>query len=220
MDIEGLGDKLVDLLVEQGLVQNVADLYHLTHEQIAALERMGGKSADNLLKALQDSKRPPLNRLLYALGIREVGEVTAQSLARHFGSMESLQAATEEELTAVSDVGPIVASHVFSFFEQDNNRQVIQALKDAGVEWQPLEDMGGEKPLAGETWVLTGSLSMPRIQFKNRLEALGAKVSGSVSGKTSVVLAGEAAGSKLAKAQKLGIRIMSEAEFEEFIANL
>jgi DNA ligase (NAD+) len=220
MDIEGLGDKLVDALVEQDLVHNVADLYHLTHEQLSSLDRMGGKSADNLLKALQASKKPPLNRLLYALGIREVGEVTAHSLARHFGSMEALQAASEEDLTEVSDVGPIVASHVFSFFEQQNNREVIQALKEAGVDWQPLEETSGAQPLAGETWVLTGSLSMPRIQFKNRLEALGAKVSGSVSGKTSVVLAGEAAGSKLTKAQKLGVKTMTESEFEEFIETL
>lgn len=220
MDIEGLGDKLVDLLVERGLIHNVADLYHLTHEQLSSLERMGGKSADNLLKALQASKKPPLNRLLYALGIREVGEVTAHSLARHFGSMEALQAASEEDLTAVNDVGPIVASHVFSFFEQQNNRQVIQALKEAGVNWQPLEEIAGEQPLAGETWVLTGSLSMPRIQFKNRLEALGAKVSSSVSGKTSAVLAGEAAGSKLTKAEKLGVKIMTESDFEEFVGSL
>ena len=181
---------------------------------------MGGKSADNLLKALQDSKKPPLNRLLYALGIREVGEVTAQSLARHFGTMEALQEAGEETLTEVSDVGPIVASHVHSFFEQDNNRRVIQALTDAGVDWQALEETVGEQPLAGQTWVLTGSLSMPRIQFKNQLESLGAKVSGSVSGKTSVVLAGEAAGSKLTKAQKLGVKVMTETDFEEFMETL
>ena len=220
MDIEGLGDKLVEVLVEQELIHNVADLYALNHEQLSSLERMGGKSADNLLKALKDSKKPPLNRLLYALGIREVGEVTAQSLARHFGTMEALQEASEEVLTEVSDVGPIVASHVFSFFQQDNNREVIKALQDAGVDWQILEDTVGEQPLAGQTWVLTGSLSMPRIQFKNRLESLGAKVSGSVSGKTSVVLAGEAAGSKLTKAQKLGVKVMTESEFEEFINGL
>lgn len=220
MDIEGLGDKLVEVLVEQGLVHNVADLYALSHAQLASLERMGGKSADNLLMALQDSKKPALNRLLYALGIREVGEVTAQSLARHFGTMEALQEAAEQALTEVSDVGPIVASHVVAFFQQDNNRQVIQALKDAGVEWQPMEVNTGAQPLAGETWVLTGSLSMPRIQFKNQLESLGAKVSGSVSGKTSVVLAGEAAGSKLTKAQKLGVKVMTESDFKEFIENL
>jgi len=220
MDIEGLGDKLVDQFVEAGLVHSVADLYHLTQKQLSSLERMGNKSAENLLKALEDSKKPPLDRLLYALGIREVGEVTAHSLAAHFGTMEALQQADEGTLTEVSDVGPIVASHVAAFFAQENNLEVIQALKDAGVDWQVLEATTGEQPLAGQTWVLTGSLSMPRIKFKNQLESLGAKVSGSVSGKTSVVLAGESAGSKLAKAQKLGIKVMSESDFTEFVEEL
>jgi len=217
MDIEGLGDKLVDQLVEQGMVQTVADLYHLSHEQIASMERMGGKSADNLLKALEASKKPPLDRLLYALGIREVGEVTAHSLAAHFGSMQALQEATEEALTEVGDVGPVVASHVAAFFQQEKNRRVIQALHDAGVAWQALEKPGGEQPLAGQTWVLTGALSMPRIQAKNLLESLGAKVSGSVSARTSTVLAGEAAGSKLATAQKLGVKIITESEFVDYL---
>ncbi len=219
MDIEGLGDKLVDQLVEHDMVRTVADLYHLSHAQIASMERMGGKSADNLLKALEASKKPPLDRLLYALGIREVGEVTAHSLAAHFGSMQALQEATEETLTEVSDVGPVVASHVAAFFQQEKNRRVIQALNDAGVVWQPLEKTDGEQPLAGETWVLTGALSMPRIQAKNLLESLGAKVSGSVSAKTSTVLAGEAAGSKLATAQKLGVKIVSESDFIEYLGS-
>jgi len=217
MDIEGLGDKLVDQLVEQGLVHTVADLYHLTHEQIASLERMGGKSAENLLKALEASKKPPFDRLLYALGIREVGEVTARALALHFGSMQALQEASEEELTQVPDVGPVVASHVAAFFQQEKNIRVIQALHDAGIDWQPLEKSEGEQPLAGQTWVLTGALSMPRIQAKSLLESLGAKVSGSVSAKTSTVLAGEAAGSKLDKAQKLGVRVISESDFVEYL---
>jgi len=217
MDIEGLGDKLVDQLVEQGLVHTVADLYHLTHEQIASMERMGGKSAENLLKALEASKQPALDRLLYALGIREVGEVTARALALHFGTMQDLQEAGEAELTEVPDVGPVVASHVAAFFQQEKNRRVIQALQDAGVDWQPLEKSEGAQPLAGETWVLTGALSMPRIQAKNLLESLGAKVSGSVSAKTSTVLAGEAAGSKLAKAEKLGVRVISESDFVEYL---
>jgi DNA ligase (NAD+) len=217
MDIEGLGDKLVDVLVEEGLVATVADLYHLTHEQIATLERMGGKSAENLLKALEASKKPSFDRLLYALGIREVGEVTAHSLAAHFGTMEALREADEEALTEVSDVGPIVASHVAAFFQQENNIQVIQALSDAGVDWQPLEDVSGEQPLAGEIWVLTGALSMPRIQAKNLLESLGAKVSGSVSAKTSTLLAGEAAGSNLSKAQKLSVKVISESDFVEYL---
>lgn len=220
MDIEGLGDKLVDLLVEAGLVTTVADLYLLTQEQLASLERMGSKSAENLLHALENSKRPPLNRLLYALGIREVGEVTAYSLAAHFETMEDLQQADEASLTEVNDVGPIVARHVVAFFGQDNNREVIQALRDVGLEWQVVEKNTGEQPLAGQVWVLTGSLSMPRIQFKNQLESLGAKVSSSVSGKTSVVLAGEAAGSKLKKAEKLGVRVMSEFDFQAYLQSL
>ena len=218
MDIEGLGDKIVDQLVEQGLVHTVADLYHLSFEQIASLERMGGKSAQNLLDALEASKKPALDRLLYALGIREVGEVTAHSLALHFGSMQALAASSEEDLVEVSDVGPVVAGHVAAFFQQEKNRMVIQALEDAGVDWQPLEEQGGEQPLAGETWVLTGALSMPRIQAKSLLESLGARVTGSVSAKTSTLLAGEAAGSKLAKARKLGVKIISESDFVEYLA--
>ena len=219
MDIEGLGDKIVDQLVEQGMVHTVADLYHLSFEQIASLERMGDKSADNLLNAIETSKKPPLDRLLYALGIREVGEVTAHSLAAHFGSMQALESSCEEDLTEVSDVGPVVAAHVAAFFQQEKNRRVIQALRDAGVNWQPLEEKSGEQPLTGEIWVLTGALSMPRIQAKNLLESLGAKVSGSVSGKTSTVLAGEAAGSKLARAKKLGVKVISESDFVDYLAS-
>ncbi len=217
MDIEGLGDKLVDQLVEAGMVHTVADLYSLSHEQIASLERMGNKSAEHVLGAIKASKKPSLDRLLYALGIREVGEVTAHSLAVHFKTMKALQQASKETLIEVSDVGPIVASHVAAFFQQENNRQVIQALNDAGVEGQPLQDKAGEKPLAGEVWVLTGALSMPRIQVKNLLESLGAKVTASVSAKTSTLLAGEAAGSKLAKAQKLGVSVISESDFLKYL---
>lgn len=217
MDIEGLGDKLVDQLVESGQVHTVADLYHLCRDDIASMERMGGKSADNLLKALESSKKPPLDRLLYALGIREVGEVTAQSLASHFGSMDALMKANVEDLVEVDDVGPIVAKHVAAFFQEDNNLEVIRALQDAGVQWQRVEDKQGDQPLAGQTWVLTGALSMPRIQAKSLLESLGAKVTGSVSAKTTKLLAGEAAGSKLSKAQKLGVEVMSESDFVEFL---
>jgi DNA ligase (NAD+) len=217
MDIEGLGDKLVDQLVEAGLVNTVADLYRLDREQLAALERMGSKSADNLLAAIEGSKHPPLERLLYALGIREVGEVTARSLAHHFGGLDALLRADEETLTAVDDVGPIVAGHVAAFFQQENNLQVIRELQQAGVEWQAPEAKTGEQPLAGETWVLTGTLSAPRAQFRNLLESLGAKVTGSVSAKTTAVLAGESAGSKLAKAEKLGVRVLSEAGFNEYL---
>ena len=183
------------------------------------MERMGRKSADNLLVALEGSKNPPLDRLLYALGIREVGEVTAHSLASHFGSLDALMQASEEDLVEVDDVGPIVAKHVSAFFQQDNNLEVIRALEEAGVHWKALKEKSGNKPLAGETWVLTGALSMPRIQAKNLLETLGAKVTGSVSKKTSKLLAGEAAGSKLSKAEKLGVEIISESEFVEYLSS-
>ncbi len=217
MDIEGLGEKLVVQLVESGLIRSVADLYGLKREQLASLERMGEKSADNLLAELEKSKTPDLDRLLYALGIREVGEVTARSLAAHFGSLEAIAAASEEELTEVADVGPVVASHVHAFFHEQHNIDVIAALEQAGLRWRALEESGGEQPLAGQVWVLTGALSMPRARAKNLLESLGARVTGSVSAKTSVVLAGEAAGSKLRKAEKLGIEIVDEDAFRALL---
>lgn len=218
MDIEGLGEKLADQLVEKDLVNSVADLYRLTREQLAGLERMGGKSADNLLQELERSKRPDLDRLLYALGIREVGEVTARSLARHFGTLERITSASEEELIEVADVGPVVASHVHAFFQEAHNNEIIASLKQAGLRWKAVEVRQGEQPLAGQTWVLTGALGMPRAKAKNMLESLGAKVSGSVSGKTSVVLAGEAAGSKLKKAQSLGVEVINEAAFLQLMS--
>ena len=218
MDIEGLGEKLADQLVEKDLVRSVADLYRLTREQLIGLERMGGKSADNLLQALERSKTPDLDRLLYALGIREVGEVTARSLARHFGTLERITAASEEELIEVADVGPVVAGHVHAFFQEAHNIEIIASLAQAGLQWKAVEVNLGEQPLAGQSWVLTGALGMPRAKAKNMLESLGAKVSGSVSGKTSVVLAGDAAGSKLKKAQSLGIEVISEAEFLSLMA--
>ncbi|MFC1719845.1 NAD-dependent DNA ligase LigA [Pseudomonadota bacterium] len=213
LDIEGLGEKLVVQLVESGLVHSVADIYKLDRDQLVALERMGEKSADNLLAELERSKAPGLDRLLYALGIREVGEVTARALALHFKSLENIIQASEEDLVEVADVGPVVASHVYAFFREPHNTEVIAELQAAGVNWQPVEAGDGEQPLAGQTWVLTGTLGMPRARAKNMLESLGARVSGSVSAKTSVVLAGEAAGSKLRKAENLGIEVMDEAAF-------
>ena len=152
--------------------------------QIAGLERMGARSAANLVGALNRSKQPELSRLLYALGIREVGEVTARSLARHFRSMQALLAADEDALLEVDDVGPIVAAHVRAFFGEPHNLDVIAALEEAGVQGQSPEESTGPAPLAGQNWVLTGALGMPRIQAKNLLESLGAKVVGSVSRKT------------------------------------
>jgi DNA ligase (NAD+) len=213
MDIEGLGEKLVVQLVEKEIVHSIADLYRLDREQLIELERMGEKSADNLLAQLERSKRPPLDRLLYALGIREVGEVTATALARHFGSLERLLAASEEQLVDVPDVGPVVAGHVWAFFQEPHNLDVLEHLQQAGIRWQPLEAPAGEQPLAGQTWVLTGTLAMPRARAKTLLESLGARVSGSVSAKTSVVLAGAEAGSKLRKAEKLGVEIIDEEAF-------
>jgi DNA ligase (NAD+) len=214
LDIEGLGEKLVEQLVEAGLVHSVADIYGLERDQLIALERMGEKSADNLLAELERSKTPDLDRLLYSLGIREVGEVTARALALHFKSLDGVIGASEEELVEVPDVGPVVASHVHAFFREPHNTAVIAQLQAAGLRWKPVETRGGEQPLAGQTWVLTGTLGMPRARAKNMLESLGARVSGSVSAKTSVVLAGEAAGSKLRKAESLGIEVMDEQAFE------
>jgi DNA ligase (NAD+) len=218
LDIEGLGEKLVDQLVESGLVHSIADLYRLDRGSLVALERMGEKSADNLLNQIERSKTPPLGRLLFALGIREVGEVTATSLARHFGSLDAVAEASEADLVEVQDVGPVVAGHVHAFFQEPHNREILQELNKAGLRWQPEEVNAGEQPLAGQTWVLTGTLGMPRARAKNLLESLGAKVSGSVSAKTSVVLAGEAAGSKLKKAESLGVEIVDEDAFRALMA--
>jgi len=218
MDIEGLGDKLVEQLDEKGLVKTVADIYSLKAADIAALERMGEKSAQNLVEALEKSKATTLPRFLFALGIREVGEATARSLANHFLTLEAIEQADEDVLQETPDVGPIVASHIASFFRQEHNIEVLQGLIAAGVHWPAIEKPGeAAQPLDGKTFVLTGALSRPRDQIKARLEALGAKVSGSVSGKTDYVVAGEAAGSKLAKAQDLGIEILDEDKLQEMI---
>lgn len=219
MDVDGLGDKLVEQLVDEHLVENVAGLYHLQKEQLLGLERMGDKSADNLLAALEQSKATSLPRFIFALGIREVGEATALNLARHFGSWEKLVTATEEQLLAVDDVGPVVADHLRQFFDSADSMAVAQALRDAGVHWPDLEvDEKGELPLAGQTWVVTGKLEqMDRSAAKAMLQELGAKVAGSVSARTSCVVAGPGAGSKLTRATELGIEVIGE---EAFIALL
>jgi len=218
MDIEGLGDKLVDQLVERGLVKDPADLFQLSLEQLSGLERMAQKSAQNLLDALEKSKQTSLPRFLYALGIREVGDATAQALARQFADLEHLQAADEEALQQTPDVGPVVASHVASFFDQTHNREVIERLLRAGIHWQPVERAEPEDlPLQGKTIVLTGTLSRPRNEIKAQLQALGAKVTGSVSQNTDYLIAGEEAGSKLAKAEQLGVEILDEAGLERLL---
>ena len=218
MDIEGLGDRLIEMLVDEGMVSTVADLYRLTKFQIASLERMGDKSAANLVAAIDRSREPVLWRFLYALGIREVGEATAKGLAAHFGTLEAISEADEASLQTVPDVGPIVAGHIRSFFGQPHNQETLAALKKAGVTWQEEQVLSvDEQPLSGQTWVLTGTLSgMTRDQAKEKLEQLGARVAGSVSKKTACVVAGEAAGSKLAKAEQLGVPVLDE----EGLANL
>ena len=221
LDIEGLGDKLVDQLVTAELVKDPADLYTLTKQQLQDLERMGAKSADNLLAALQASKNTTFQRFIYALGIREVGETTALALAERYGTLSELMAADQESLQEVADVGPIVAAKVLDFFADDANAALARKLVDqAGISWPVPERQPAEaKLLAGQTWVLTGTLAtMQRNSAKAALVALGAKVAGTVSGKTSQVVAGAGAGSKLAKAKELAIPIMEEDAFVAFLA--
>jgi DNA ligase (NAD+) len=215
MDIEGLGDKLIEQLVDRELLANAADLYTLSREQLVSLERMGQKSADNLLAALEKSKSTTLERFIYALGIREVGEATARNLARHFGSWEALAAASEEQLLAVADVGPVVADHLRQFFDDPGLMAVVSRLRERGVHWPDLEvEPASALPLAGETWVVTGTLeAMNRNEAKAHLQALGARVAGSVSAKTACVVAGPGAGSKLAKARELGVEVIDEEAF-------
>ncbi|MCF1440088.1 MAG: helix-hairpin-helix domain-containing protein, partial [Shewanella sp.] len=214
LDIDGLGDKIVEQLIDKELVASPADLFKLTASMLTMLERMGMKSANNLVAALTASKQTTLPRFLYALGIREVGEATAANLANHFKTLEALREASVEQLIRVEDVGAVVAQHVVSFFEQPHNNEVIDKLLDAGITWPAIEAVAEDnQPLQGQTWVLTGTLTqLNRNDAKARLQALGAKVAGSVSKNTHCVVAGEAAGSKLAKAQELGIEVWDEEQ--------
>ena len=218
LDIEGLGDKLIEQLVEHDVVRTPADLYALTATQLAELERMGEKSAGNLVAAIDRSRRTTLPRLLYGLGIREVGEATALSLARHFGTLERLMSADEAAIQQVPDVGPVVAAHVAAFFASDDHRRVIKALREQGVTWPDISAPRGAPGLSGRTFVITGTLAaMTREQAEEALTARGAKVSGSVSRKTSFVIAGSEAGSKLAKARQLGVAVLDEPQFLELL---
>ncbi|MGM8931809.1 NAD-dependent DNA ligase LigA [Salinicola halophyticus] len=216
LDIDGLGEKLIDLLVEREWVKTPADLFRLRAERLAELPRLAEKSANNLVQSLEAAKRTTLARFIYAIGIREVGEATAASLARHFGALQALRDAPLEALTAVDDVGPVVAHHIHTFFQQVHNQKTLDDLLTVGVTWEEVEIAERPQPLDGQTWVLTGSLEgMTRDEGKERLQALGAKVAGSVSKKTSTVVAGPGAGSKLAKAEELGVEVIDEATFVE-----
>lgn len=214
LDIEGLGDKLVDQLVEKNLIASAADLFSLDLETLSSLDRMADKSARNLLDALETSKDTTLDRFLYGLGIPDVGETTAQTLAQHFGTLDALVEGDEESLQRVPDVGPVVASEIVNFFAQPHNREVLAGLS-AVLRVEVIEAAAQpEASLSGKTFVLTGTLSsMGRDEAKRRLQSLGAKVSGSVSGKTSFVVAGEEAGSKREKAETLGVTVIDETDF-------
>ncbi len=217
MDIEGLGPAVVEALIKAELVKNPADLYRLTEDQVADLDRMGKKSAKNLLKALEKSKKNDLSKLLCAFGIRQVGARAAQTLARQFGSLDALMAATEEELTAVEDIGGITAGFIVKWFESPQSQDLIRRLREAGVNFQSTEEKAGDA-LKGQTFVLTGTLpTMKRSEAKKLIEAAGGKVAGSVSKKTSYVVAGEEAGSKLTKAQELGVIILTENELLDLL---
>ena len=221
VEVEGLGDKLVEQLVDAGIVNTLPDLYRLGLTALAALDRMALKSAQNVLDALQKSKQTTLPRFLFGLGIRHVGESTAKALARHFGRLDAIMDASVEHLTAVPDVGPIVAQSVRTFFDQTHNREVVEQLRACGVTWEEGVVTHTPKPLAGKIFVLTGTLpTLSRDEAKDRLEAAGAKVSGSVSKKTDYVVAGAEAGSKLEKAQALGVAVIDEAGMLEMLAKM
>ena len=215
MDIDGVGEKLLHQLFDQGLVSDIADLYGLTVDQLAALDRMGHKSAVKAIEAIEGSKATDLPRFLYALGIREVGEATARSLANHFIDLELIMAASLESLEQVNDVGPVVASHIHRFFANETNRELVARLIDAGIAWSGPEEQSAVKALlTGQTWVVTGKLeAMSRDEAGASIRRLGGQTAGSVSKKTDVLLAGPGAGSKLSKAESLGVKVIDENEF-------
>ena len=221
MDIDGLGDKLIEQLVDEGLVENVAGLYTLSRDVLQGLERMGEKSADNILRAVEKSKQTALPRFIFALGIREVGEATARNLALYFGAWEALVSASEDQLLDVDDVGPVVADHLRQFFDSSSSMELVAQLRNAGVSWPDVEKaQSSMQPLRGQTWVVTGKLEqLSRTEAKAHLLAIGAKVAGSVSAKTDCIVAGPGAGSKLAKAQELGVRVIDETALLAMLAS-
>lgn len=217
MNIDGLGEKWVAQLVENGLVKHLNDLYNLSLEKLLKLDRMAEKSANNLLNAIEHSKKTTLGKFIYALGVREIGEVGAKTLAQHFKSIEKIILATEEELIAIPDIGPVAANHVMRFFHDKHNQSVMNKLIQVGIHWPAIADKpasGSTQPLLGKTYVITGTLNMPREEIKAQLESLGAKVAGSVSAKTTAVIAGDEAGSKLQKAEQLGVAILGQKELD------
>ena len=220
VEIEDLGDKLVEQLVDAGVVKTLPDLYRMGFTALVTLDRMAEKSANNVLASIEKSKQTTLPRFVFGLGIRHVGEATAKELARHFGNMDAIMDATLDQLLQVADVGPIVAQSLRTFFDQPHNREVVEQLRACGVTWTEGEPIAGASlPLAGQTFVLTGTLpTLSRDQAKDMLEALGAKVAGSVSKKTHCVVAGAEAGSKLDKAQELGIKVLDEAGLLALVA--
>ncbi|MDP1823022.1 MAG: NAD-dependent DNA ligase LigA [Archangium sp.] len=217
MDIDGLGDKLCEAMVETGMVKTVVGLYSLTVKTLSGLERMGEKSAKNLVDAIERSKKTTLRRFIYALGIPEVGEATAKALADHFRDMKPLMDATIESLQAVKDVGPEMGKAIHGYFEDADNRAMVEALLAAGVKPEPPEAVAAGGTFTGKTVVITGTLTMPRQQAQEEIERRGGKVSGSVSKKTDFLVAGEEAGSKLTKAKELGVKILTEAEFQALL---
>jgi len=216
MNIDGMGEALVNQLTDRGLVKNVADLYKLTEDDLLSLERMGEKSAQNVLREIDASKKLPLERVIYGLGIRFVGERTAQFLAEHLGSMDALMNASEEELQQVNEVGPRIAQSIGEFFQEPRNRELVERLRKAGLTFAGAKKERGTK-LAGKTFVLTGTLNLPRDQVKKTIEDAGGRVSGSVSKKTDYVIAGADAGSKLDKAKELGISVIGEKGLDELL---
>jgi DNA ligase (NAD+) len=220
MDVEGLGEKLVDQLVDSGIIRVLPDLYRLGLSHLVALERMGDKSAQNLLAGLEQSKSTTLPRFLFALGIRHVGEATARDLARHFGQLDAIMSASVDQLLQVPDVGPVVAESIHTFFAQAHNREVVEQLRACGVHWPEGAPVAAAmQPLAGKTVVLTGTLpTLGRDEAKALLEAAGAKVAGSVSKKTFCVIAGAEAGSKLDKARELGVPVLDEQGLQALLA--
>ena len=219
VEVDGLGDKLVEVLVDANIIRTLPDLYRLGLTSLAGLDRMADKSANNLLEAIENSKQTTLPRFMFGLGIRHVGEATAKALARYFGNLDAIMRASEEELLAVDDVGPVVAQSIRTFFDQAHNREVVEQLRACGVTWEEGEPAErAPQPLSGKTFVITGTLpTLGRDEAKDKVEAAGGKVAGSVSKKTDYVVAGTEAGSKLTKALELGVKVIDESQLMELL---